>query len=124
MPQRKLDSLFTEYLFTEQEAVAANVLTELQLAKLQTRLAELILQKATMLIPGDAGVDRAYICEIAEIEGKISMIQELFNNHQDALTKINDPNRKDVNISTAQEQFIGSVADRAAQLVNNPNPQE
>lgn len=90
MPTLRQDSTLNEYNFTLQEKLSADILSAVQICRLQTRYAELTKQKAAMLAPMKAD-DREWMCEVAEIDGKMNMIQELFANHQEAMKAMADP---------------------------------
>lgn len=125
MPVLRQDSVFREYSFTPQEVIGADTLTPLLIQRLQTRFAELTKQKSAALIPTEATMDRAFICEIAELDGKIMMIQELFANHQHAMEALKDPDRAADFAEALSSQNIASgtaafLAQRAASQVHNP----
>jgi len=119
MPTLRQDSTIQEFNFTAPEEIAAKTLTPLQIAWLNTKFAQLTKQKASMLIPQKMNLeDREFICEIAEIDGKMNMIQELFGEHQEAMEALKDPDKvKEVNAIGSGNLDAMSLAQRAANQV-------
>lgn len=91
MPTLRQDNALNEYNFTTQEVIAGDLLTLIQIQRLQTRFAQLLKEKASSILPGKIEDERAFILNIAELDGKMNMIQELFQNHIEAQKMMNDP---------------------------------
>jgi len=115
--QLRLDSIFQEFIFSPQELIQARTLSPLQIQYLSTRYAELMKEKNSKLIPPTTNLDREYILEIAEIEGKLNFIQELFEGHKQALEHLKNIEDAAGVINAAD---ISNAAERASQLVNQP----
>lgn len=79
MPSPRLDSMLTEYLFTEAEANFAKSLTPLQVMWFQTKYALLFKEKASSLVPETSTEDRSFLMRVSELEGKLGMIQEILD---------------------------------------------
>lgn len=81
------DSIFAEYEFTPDEKQVADTLSILQIQKLQTLFAQKFKHKAATIIPRKLDMDdREFLCQMAELEGELSMIQQLLADHQHAIT--------------------------------------
>lgn len=69
------------YTFSPAEEKIAKTLNMLQIQMLHTKRATLLLQKAAMPCPESVELDRSYLLQRAELDGKINLIQELFDDH-------------------------------------------
>lgn len=118
MPTISPNSIFIEYNFTDQEWINARVLTELQLARLQTIRAQIMKKKATTLVPEDATQDRSWSLQQAELQGQIDFITvDLIDAHYAALKELNDPNKPHMQ-DNPNPQDIADIATRASKLVH------
>src|SRR5258706_7935374 len=84
--QLRPDSIFQEFIFSEQENISARTLTTLQIAWLQTKYTRVFKEKASKIVPEDATLDRSYFLSLGELEGKLAIIQELFDDHKAAIS--------------------------------------
>jgi hypothetical protein len=117
MPQLKPDSILNEYSFTAAEEINVKVLSVLQIAWLQNKYATIFKQKAATIVPNEAGLDRDYLLALGELEGRLSMLQELFLDHQDALALLKDPEFKQ-SLELNGNVNIDDLAARAAKQVD------
>ena len=117
MPIPKLDGILQEFSFTQAEALNAQILSPLLITWLQDKYARKLKQKAVAIIPADKELDRDYLLSLGEMEGYLSMLQELFMEHKEAMELLQNPEFKQ------QMEVDGSVAmndlaTRAAQQVD------
>lgn len=96
MPQPKLGDNLVEYTFTIEEYKAARLLNPLQIALLHTLRAKLVKQKAFAIIPGK-DLEYDFVKDQCTLEGRIEMIQELFDLHEAVLKEVSDPLKHEVN---------------------------
>lgn len=114
--QPRPDSIFQEFLFTEQEQISARTLTPLQIAWLQTKYTRVFKEKASKIVPEDATLDRSYFLSLGEVEGKMAILQELFDDHKAATSKNKELNATaGVGMNTVE---LNNLATRASELVN------
>jgi hypothetical protein len=114
--QLRPDDILQEYMFSEQEELLVKTLTPLQIAWLQTKYARIFKEKASTLVPEEAGLDRSYLLKLGELDGKLSLIQELFEDHKNAISKSKTlKNTENASAGTIENE---KLATRAAQLVN------
>lgn len=121
MPTLRQDSSLSEFTFTPQEELQGKVLNSLQIMWLQTRFAQLFKEKASSLIPEDGAMDRSFFLLMGNIQGKLDMLQEIFDDAR--MAKVELENRGQ-NISGNGEVVssslveIQNVADRASAQVH------
>ena len=90
MPQPRLDDATIEYTFSVEEATMAKVLDPLKIAWYQTRYAQLWKQKNSTPMPEESSLDRSFMLRMAEIEGKMNAIQEILDDHRNAMISYNE----------------------------------
>lgn len=117
MPSIKSTSNLTEYTFSQIEELNAKILTPLQIAWLQNKYALIFKQKGASIVPTDSGLDRDFLLLMGELEGKLSIIQELFMDHQGALKQLQDPTFKE-DLQKNGDVDVQELATRAANQVN------
>lgn len=115
MPTPKLEDSLVEYSFTQEEYKAARFLNPLQISFLHTLKARLIKQKAFEILPGKE-LDYEYVKNSCVLEGRIEMIQELLDYHQDVIKEASDPTKHDD--PNKVSELVDTTAARAAHLVN------
>lgn len=115
MPTPRIDDANIEFSFSEQEALMAQILDPLKIPWLQTKYAMYWKLKNTTPVPEDPALDRSYFVKIAEIEGRMNMIQELLDDHKTAMLKLKNSDQSDPNTSNQTE---AATAERASQLVH------
>lgn len=117
--QLRPDSIFQEFIFTEQEGIIARILTPLQIAWLQTKYTRVFKEKASKIVPEDATLDRSYFLSLGELEGKLAILQELFDDHKAATSIKKELNATgDVGTDTVE---LTNLATRASKLVDKPS---
>jgi len=117
--QLRPDSIFQEFTFTEQEEIAVKTLTPLQIAWLQTKYTAIFKIKATTIIPEESGLDRSYLLRLGALEGELTMLQELFDDHKAAISKNKELNAtSDIGTNTVE---LANLATRASKLVDKPS---
>jgi len=114
--QLRPDSIFQEFVFSEQEELQAKTLTPLQIAWLQTKFTRVFKEKGSTIIPEESSLDRSFLLKLGELEGKMAIIQELFDDHKAAITK-NKELKATGNVSAGTLEQ-DSLASRASALVN------
>lgn len=87
MPTPRLDDANIEFSFSLEEQQAAKFLDPLKIMWYQTKYAQIWKQKASILMPEDRVVDRSYFMKLAELEGKLNLLQELLDDHKNALVE-------------------------------------
>lgn len=117
MPNLKQDSILNEYNFSQQEEFTAKILTPLQIAWFQNKYAITFKQKAATIVPADSSLDRDYLLSLGELEGKLSMLQELFLEHQEAIVAMSDPKFKE-ELQANGNLNMQDLATRASQQVD------
>ena len=114
--QLRPDNAFQEFIFSEQEEILVKTLTPLQIAWLQTKATNIFKEKATTIVPEDSGLDRSYLLKLGNLEGKLEMIQELFDDHKVAINR-NKELKASAGVS-AETLEIENLSTRASNLVN------
>lgn len=114
--QLRPDSIFQEFLFSPQEEILAKTLTPLQIAFLQTKYTKIFKEKAAKIVPEEAGLDRSYLLALGELEGKMAIIQELFDDHKAAISA--NKELKATGGVSADTVEIANISNRASELVN------
>ena len=117
MPVLKQDNILNEYEFSLAESINARIIDTLKVQWYSTKYAMLMKQKSSILVPEEAGLDRSYLLKIGEIEGKMNMIQELFDDYRSALASLKDPDIKE-QLESNTESNYNDLALRAGQLVD------
>lgn len=120
MPQLRPDSSLAEYLFTEQETIAAKILSPLQVMWLQTQYTLLMKKKASSLVPESGELDRSFFLQMGEIEGHLNCIQQMFNDSLEAQSLLAQRNLVTEPISN-NDISITALSDRASAQVNVEN---
>lgn len=115
MPTPRLDDANIEFSFSEHEALLAQVLDPLKIPWLQTKYAMYWKMKNSTPVPESSDLDRSYFVKIAELEGRLNMIQELLDDHKSAGDKLK--NQTQVDLADANKSET-ATAERAAQLVH------
>ena len=117
MPIIRQDNILNEYSFTQGEELSVKTLSPLQIAWFQTKYARIIKEKAAKLIPSSSELDREYLLTLGELEGKLTLLQEFFMEHQEAQQQLNDPATKEA-IDTNSAVEVQNLATRAAKQVD------
>jgi len=118
MPILRPDSIFSEFAFTEEEKINARILNILQIAWLQTRYCELFKEKGSTIVPESTELDRSFLLRIAEIEGKLNMIQEIFESHKSAMSELSIFKQQEQPITPVSVATIDTISTRASQQVH------
>ena len=113
--QLRPDSIFQEFTFSEQEELLVKTLTPLQIAWFQTKYTRIFKEKASTIVPEDSGIDRSYLLKLGELEGKMSILQEIFEDHKNAISKNKELNTTKTIANDLETQ---NLATRASQLVH------
>lgn len=113
--QPRLDDALIEYSFTEEEARMAQILDPLKIAYLQTKYAQYFKLRGSIKIPESKELNMAYILQCLELDGKLTMIQELLDGHKEALKSYNNAKQNDGIQVNQTEQ---ATAERAASQVH------
>lgn len=117
--QLRPDSIFQEFTFTEHEEIAAKTLTPLQIAWLQTKYTRVFKEKATTIVPETTDLDRSYCLRLGCLEGELTILQEIFDDHKAAISKKKELNATEgVGAGTVE---LTNLATRASELVNKPS---
>ena len=117
--QLRPDSIFQEFIFSEQEQILARTLTPLQIGWLQTKYTRVFKEKASKIVPEDATLDRSYFLSLGELEGKLAILQELFDDHKAAISiKKELKATEGVGPNTLE---VNDLANRASKLVDKPS---
>lgn len=114
--QLRPDSIFQEFIFSPQEEILAKTLSPLQIAFLQTKYTKVFKEKAAKIVPEEAGLDRSYLLALGELEGKLAVIQELFDDHKAAIAA-NKEFQATGNVSASTVE-IANISSRASELVD------
>jgi len=114
--QLRPDSIFQEFVFSEQEELLAKTLTPLQIAWLQTKYTKIFKEKGSTLVPEESGLDRSFLLKLGELDGRMSLIQELFKDHQEAATR--NKELKAIPGASASTIEAQNLATRASALVH------
>ncbi|SRR6266571_285874 len=111
------DSILQEYLFSEEEKIAARILNPLQIAWLHNKYAQRFKEKATQIVPEATELDRSYLLKLGELEGMLAQLQELFTEHQDAQNELKKSKSQDTTfVPGILEQ--AAIETRASELVH------
>lgn len=116
MPIPRLDDAIIEYAFSSVESISARTLDPLKIAWIQTKYSRLLKEKATKLMPEDITLSLSYVQSIAELEGRLSMLQEFLDDHKSALRELNEVKLAGGSVEDTNSQ--DALAKRASQLVN------
>lgn len=106
--QPRLDDALLEYSFTAEELKMAQLLDPLKIAYYQTLYAKIWKTRNSIQLPGTPNLDREYMQQIIEIDGKLAMLQELMDGHKQVL----------IDIDKGKEGAAGSTEQIAANLVD------
>lgn len=112
MPSPRLDDANIEYSFADSEILAAKILDPLKIMWYQTKYAQKWKQKASMLVPESTELDRSFLMKICELDGQLNFIQEVLDDHKNAIKEFND--RKLQDPATIKEQNSGGDMQRIA----------
>jgi hypothetical protein len=116
------DSIISEYSFTEQEAIQARLLNPLQKMWFQTKYALYFKEKASALIPESGNMDRSFFLQQGNLQGKLDMLQELFEDCLQASKELTNPQKtgssEEVSASLVE---IQQIEQRAASQVHEVN---
>lgn len=119
MAQLRPDSSLCEYSFSEQEIIQAKILTPLQVMWLQTKYALLFKEKASKLVPEDSGMDRSFLLVMGNIQGKLDMLQEIFDEANEAQKQFQNLIPEGATSVNTEMVNIVPLAERAAMQVHN-----
>lgn len=117
MPTIRMDNILNEYSFTPVEELTAKTLSPLMIAWMQTKYARVLKEKAATIVPTSTELDRDYLLALGELEGKLTMLQEFFMEHQEAQQQLNDPATKEA-MELTGSVAIETLAARAAKQVD------
>jgi hypothetical protein len=114
-------SILNEYTFSEAETVQARLLNPLQKMWLQTKYALYFKEKASGLIPETGDMDRSFFLQQGELQGKLELLQEIFEDCKIAETILANPEKQTEGIEVPKTEVveIAVLSDRAAQQVHN-----
>lgn len=114
--QPRLDDATIEYQFSDIEKITARILDPVKIAWIQTKYAETWKGRNSTPAPEDPANDRSYFLKIAELDGYMRALQELLNDHKDAIAELNARKLagENIDIGTSDQ----SVGERASQLVH------
>lgn len=123
MATPRLDSSLTEYTFTKEELAQAQLLNPLQVMYLQTKYALIAKLKLCSLIPTSSVDDRDFLLSMGKLEGKLELLEELFNECEQARKDLAtpQPQQEGSNLhqeATDQVREIAIAAERAANMVH------
>jgi hypothetical protein len=111
MAQPRLDDALLEYTFSEPEKIQAMFLNASKIAYYQTLYSKYFKLRGTMPVPEGKELEYQYIKDVIMYDGKMAMIQELLDNHKEAVRMLAE--RKVGEVETS----IGTGADDAAATV-------
>lgn len=122
MPTLRLDSTLHEYAFTEDEARSAKLLSDVQVKRFHTLYALTFKQRGSLPAPEDPSLDRSYFLNLAEIDGRLGIIQQILDDHGQALRELTELGKTPQTVVAVNpgDVAIGDVTKRAALLVNQP----
>lgn len=114
----KLDDIAIEFEFSQSENIAARTLNEVQIMWFRTQYARTLKLKASALIPEDQVNDRSFLLKIAELDGKLTMIQEILEAHKQAQLDLQVLSVKQAVDPNAGNKSADDLGTRASALVN------
>lgn len=119
MAQPRLDDANIEYTFPPEEVLVAKILDPLKILWLQTKYAQL--WKMRNSIPASEGpeTDRSYFLKLAELDGKMAILQELFIESKDAINQFNAAKQEVVQKDGGNNPTMETIAHSAATRVHN-----
>lgn len=115
MPKPNLTDANIEFEFSQEESLVARTLDSNKIAWYQTKYAQYWKLKNSTPVPEDTNLDRSYFIRIAELEGRMNCLQELMDDHKNALRELNEMNQGNVQADTKTDD---AAASRASQLVH------
>jgi hypothetical protein len=115
--QPRLDDANIEFDFTPTEKISARILDAVKIAWLQTKYSQLWKKRNSTPASESVETDRSYFLQIAELDGRLSMIQELLDDHKAAMQELSDKPPTDGTV----EKNDASVTARASKLVHIPS---
>lgn len=116
MPTPRLDDATIEFSFTPEELRMAKLLDPLKIAYLQTLYAQDFKTRASVKLPVAKELEMSYILECAELDGRMSAIQTLLDNHKLAMQEVIEAQGTEQS-GVAKDTETG-LAERASTLVN------
>lgn len=118
MAQPRLDDANIEYSFPPEEALAAKILDDLKILWYQTKYAQYWKMRAN--IPASEGpeTDRSYFLQLAELDGRLSAIQEILNDHKNAISEFNTAKQTLVQNDGGNNPNIQAIAHEAGSRVH------
>lgn len=121
MASPRPDSNLIEFAFTQEELTQARLLNPLQIMYLQTKYALLFKEKATNLVPESHEFDRSFLLKISNIQGKLDMLQEIFDECHAAKIELATPKNPvtDTQGNNTSVIEIATLGDRASVQVHN-----
>lgn len=114
MASPRLDDANIEFEFSPEEARAARLLDPLKIIWLQTKYAQYWKRKASELMPESGELDRSYIMKIAEVEGRLGLIQELLDDHKAALLEVSQVSQVLAEGAVAVDSQVSAIAHETA----------
>jgi hypothetical protein len=87
--QPNIQDILLEWTFSPQEAHIAAQLDEIKLRWIATKYAKLFKKKAALEMPITPDEQRSYFLELARIDGRLDVYQELLDEHKVATNEIN-----------------------------------
>lgn len=87
--QPNIQDILLEWTFSPQEAHLAQQLDEIKVRWIATKYAKLFKKRATLEMPVTPEEQRLYFLEIARIDGRLDVYQELMDEHKVATNEIN-----------------------------------
>lgn len=114
MPIPRLDDANIEFEFTQQESLVARALDSMKIAWLQTKYANYWKLRNSIKAPESPEEDRSYFLKVAELDGKLGFIQELLDDHKNAISEMSAVQDDSKDAGKTEE----ATAKRAALLVH------
>src|SRR5712691_261259 len=114
--QLRPDNILQEFTFSEQEELLVKTLSPLQIAWFQSKYTRIFKEKASTIVPEESSLDRSYLLKLGEMEGKLSILQEIFDDHKNAISRNKELNA--IEGVSAKTTEIATLSTHASQLVN------
>lgn len=118
MPAPRLDDANIEFTFSEEEGRAARILDPLKIMWFQTKYAAYWKMRNSIPVSESSDVDRSYFVKIAELDGRLGAIQEILDDHKNALKEFNEAKQVTQAGAEVKDQKMESIAHRAGELVH------
>lgn len=117
--------MMQEYTFTEEELKQAKTLNSLQVMYLNTKFALFFKQKAATMVPTTSLDDREFLLTMGKLEGKLELLQEMFDECKEAQTQIiiesntQQTNQQNTAGLVASMLEIRAIEERSAGMVHD-----